>query len=239
MLRHNLEAISSIHLFELVENGIEESRTLDFKEDYGVIEERKRNLTGDMKRELLADVSAFANTDGGDLVIGVREAGGKAVEIVGLDLENPDDELLKIQNIIRDLLEPRITGITVRAVPVDSGRVVLVVRIPRSWIAPHRVKPDNKFFARNSSGKYPMDVTELRQAFTLGEVIAERIKRFRLERIGTVERGETPFALLSGPLAVFHIVPLSSFTSPGEITFDPNSVEIMPPGFGGGGLHNR
>lgn len=239
MLRYSLENISAAHLSELVENGVEESRTLDFKEDYGAIDGRKRNLNNDAKRELLADISAFANTDGGDIIIGVRDVAGKAIEIIGLDLEDPDSELLKIQNIIRDLLEPRITGILVRAVPIDGSRVVLIIRTPRSWIAPHRVKVDNKFFARNSSGKYPMDVTELRQAFTLGEIVTERIKRFRSERVEIIERGETPFALLNGPLAIFHIVALSSFTALREILFERNAVDILPPNFDGGGLHTR
>lgn len=239
MLNRSLDEITPEHFAQIVENGVEESRTIDFKKDYGEVDGRKRKLTGDMKRELLADVSAFANTDGGDLIIGVRESAGKAVEIVGLDLEDPDAELLTIQNIIRDLLEPRVTGIVTRAVPVDEGRVVLIIRTPRSWIAPHRVKPDNRFFARNSSGKYPMDVAELRQAFTLGEVISERIKRFRLDRLGTIERGEIPFPLVSGPLAAFHIVPLSAFTTPREIDFGPNDVGIMPPRFRGQSIHNR
>jgi hypothetical protein len=44
----------------------------------------------------------------------------------------------------------------------------------RSWIAPHRVKANDKFYGRNSKGKYPLDVSELRTAFMLSEQLTEK-----------------------------------------------------------------
>ncbi|CCV13288.1 ATP-binding protein [Mesorhizobium sp. STM 4661] len=230
MLRHAFDEITADHLHQLVENGVEESRTLEFKADYGQRNGRSRTFDNEQKKELLADVSSFANTGGGDLLFGIKEEAGKAVDVVGLDLADPDAEKLKIESILRDNLEPPISGITIRSIGLDNGHVVIVVRIPRSWIAPHRVKPNSRFFARHSSGKYAMDVTELRQAFTFSEAISERIKRFRLDRLAMIERGETPFPLLAGPLVVIHIVPLVSFTAPPEIAFGTNEAGISPPG---------
>lgn len=237
MLRQTLDELTADHLAQLVENGVEESRVLDFKEDYGHVDGRRRSLNDEKKRELLADVSSFANTGGGDLIIGMKEEAGRAISVIGLDLADPDAELLKIQNVIRDSLEPRISGLAAKSITLENGRVVLVIRTPRSWTAPHRVKPDSKFYARNSSGKYPMDVAELRQAFTLMEAISERMKRFRAERLATIGRGETSFPLMDGPLVIVHILPIVSFAAQPEIAFEMNEVGISPPGSPTGSRH--
>jgi len=62
---------------------------------------------------------------------------------------------------------------------------VFVIRIPNSWLSPHRVELQghNKFYTRGSNGKYPMDVDELRVAFNLSQTIAEKIKNFRIDRV--------------------------------------------------------
>ncbi|WP_214471767.1 ATP-binding protein [Mesorhizobium sp. dw_380] len=115
MLRQAFDEITADHLRQLVENGVEESRTLEFKADYGHPNGRSRTLNDEQKRELLADVSSFANTGGGDLLFGIREEAGKAVDVAGLDLADPDAELLRVQSILRDNLEPPISGITIRS----------------------------------------------------------------------------------------------------------------------------
>ena len=53
-----------------------------------------------------------------------------------------------------------------RSLEVQGNQIVLV-RIPRSWVSPHMVthKGTSRFFARNSAGKYQLDVSELRTAF--------------------------------------------------------------------------
>ncbi|MGX9576657.1 AlbA family DNA-binding domain-containing protein [Mesorhizobium sp. f-mel] len=69
------------------------SRTLEFKTRYGQPKGRSRSFNEEQKRELLADMSSFANTGGGDLLIGITE------EVVGLDLAGPDKEKLKLESM--------------------------------------------------------------------------------------------------------------------------------------------
>ena len=40
--------------------------------------------------ELLKDVSSFANTEGGDLIIGMTEDGGIPKEVCGFETKDPD-----------------------------------------------------------------------------------------------------------------------------------------------------
>jgi hypothetical protein len=55
-----VEEITQEHLNDLLDSGVPESRNLDYKRDlYGRKDEDKK--------ELLADISALANTDGGHI----------------------------------------------------------------------------------------------------------------------------------------------------------------------------
>jgi hypothetical protein len=209
-------------LDQLRENRVRESRTLEFKLDYGRADGKTRRLNDAEKKEFLADVSALANSGGGDLVIGIREESGEAVEVVGMDLEDPDAELNKLENILRDCLEPRLPNPSFGHVQLENGRQVFIIRAPRSWIGPHRVTMDQKFYARNSAGKYAMDVSELRQAFTLAEALVDRVRRFRHERLALISANEAMVPLMEGPKVVMQIVPLSAFASSTQIQFRQN-----------------
>src|SRR5690606_9209701 len=66
-----IDALTEADLRELVD-GVSEGRTLDYKVK---LPERKSR---DETKEFLADVTGFANADGGHLLFGVDEAEGTA-----------------------------------------------------------------------------------------------------------------------------------------------------------------
>ncbi|MGO9015126.1 MAG: hypothetical protein ACLQF0_09115 [Dissulfurispiraceae bacterium] len=96
----------------------------------------------------------------------------------------------------------------------ENEETAVLIRVGRSWVSPHRViyKGHDKFYARNSSGKYPLDVGELRSAFTLSATITERIRRFREDRISSLYANETPVPMKEGPKIVLHLLPVVSFS---------------------------
>ena len=95
-----------------------------------------------------------------------------------------------------------------------TGDNFIIVRANKSWIAPHRVNINNQFYGRNSKGKYPLDVSELRTAFMLSEQITERIKNFRLEKVRKIqENDELPLELVDGGKLVLHLLPLSAYAT--------------------------
>lgn len=136
--------------------------------------------------------------------------------------------------MLADSLEPRIPRIEIQPIAVAGGGHALVIRAHRSWLAPHRVRLNDKFYGRNSAGKYPLDVTELRSAFVLSESTAEKIRAFRNDRLIKIAAGETPFPVQAGPLIILHVVPFSTFA--GVQTIDPvaavanGHVVPIPPG---------
>lgn len=59
-------------------------------------------------RDFLADVTAFANTDSGDIVIGVREdKNGVAAEIVGIEKDGLDEGLRRVDDQLRSCVDSR------------------------------------------------------------------------------------------------------------------------------------
>lgn len=88
---------------------------------------------GDAKHELFADVSAFANAGGGDLIYGMEEDDeGRATALVPLQ-DNSDETTLRIADLLMTGIEQRIPGMQVQPVPVTAGGVagtVFVIQVP-------------------------------------------------------------------------------------------------------------
>ena len=226
MLGAAIDKINLESLRALISERVGEGKTLEYKR------EMPGGDDGGRVRFLKA-VSAFANTAGGDLLLGIEAVDGVATALTGLDLDNPDQETLRLENMIRDGLEPRVPRVDIRLVPTGERKYVLVVRVARSWIAPHRIKKNGQFYARNSAGTYPLDVGELRTAFTMSETVTARIRDFRANRLAKIHGRETPVPLNEGGCMVVHILPLSAFTAPAEIDIaacDAEPSRISPMG---------
>lgn len=208
-----LTAITEKDLLELVANAAQEGKTLEFK----------RNLPGPRdadRKEFLADVSSFANAAGGDLFFGIEQENGRAIAVPGLSEGNSDAEVLRLDSMIRDGVAPRMRS-EAKVVDLAQGQYVVLLRIPRSWAAPHMVtfQGSSRFFSRHSAGKYPLDVGELRAAFLLGETASTRMRSFRIDRIAQIVAGETPVALGEGPKVSLHMMPFSSLDPGYRLSF--------------------
>jgi hypothetical protein len=220
-LNRPLESIQESDLQALLDNQVPEGKSLEYKQILPAASDSDR-------KEFLADASSFANAAGGHLIYGIAESSGVPTELCGLDASDPDAEIRRLESMIQDGIAPRIPGISTRAIALVTSRIVIVIQIPRSFASPHMVtfKGYSRFYSRNSAGKYPLDVTELRTAFALSETTSERIRDFRLERLARVVSGETPAPLKEGAKIVLHVIPLSAF-EPGT-KFDLHSIGSNP-----------
>jgi hypothetical protein len=207
-----IDSITEDHLRTLIEDEVMELRVIEYKQELP----GKRD---EDKREFLQDVCSFANAAGGDLIYGITESGGTPRGLVGIDAGDVDAEISRLESSIRDGIQPRIPRIQHQPVRLENGKHALVLRVPRSFSRPHVVTYKNhwKFYARNSNGKYQMDVGEVRQAFVLSESVADRIRAFRAERLGRVVSGETPVPIESPSRVMLHVVPISAFDSPASV----------------------
>ena len=213
-----LGEITEGHLRRLVAAQAAESLHVEYKrETYG--------SNDDQKREFLADVSSFANAAGGDLVIGIAAAKGIPTAIHPF-MGNEDEERLRLEQMARDGLSPRIPNLQTRAVPLSGGGYVVVLRVPKSYIPPHRVtfKNTGRFWARSSAGKYEPNVEELRRIFTEAPLLAERARTFRIERTARIAAHETPVSLKDGGIFVLHVLPFAAFDFGQSVALDEVSA---------------
>lgn len=196
----------------LLENKVPESKTLDYKECL-------KTSDYEDKKEILADISSFANTEGGVIIWGIKEDKGIPTEITGVEISDPDSEILKIDNLLRDCLEPRIQGTILRPLHIENNKYIFMIYIPKSFNPPHVVKIGGhwRFYSRNSAGKYSLEVSELKSLITLSSSVREKIRNFRIERISKIKNQDIQVPISTGPQFIYHIIPLSSFATDSSI----------------------
>jgi predicted HTH transcriptional regulator len=135
----------------------EEDDLLDFKEAFDPDSEKEW-------LEVTKDVMAFANTKGGYIVFGVRDA---TFELVGVD-ENTAKVLTSTNNFLQKInrfLDPHINLLRSKELVCDGKRVV-AIWIPESIGKTHLVLKDAEF--EFPSGRKKISSTEAH--FILGEV---------------------------------------------------------------------
>lgn len=207
-----LSRIDAAYLESLRTDAVAEGRQLEYKEQ----------LPGgddESKREFLQDVTSFANSVGGDLIYGVREARDAAgtpmatpQTIVGLQGVNLDQEKLRLEQFLLNGVAPRIPGVLFQSIPRSAEPPCLLVRIPQSPTRLHMVTYGGnwRFYGRGASGRVRLDVGQIRAGFLEVETAHERVKRFRLDRVARVVAGETPIRMGEGAKLIFHALPLTS-----------------------------
>lgn len=193
----------------------QESRTLEFKQEVHL-----QKLSD--RKEFLRDVTSLANTDGGYLLIGVKERGKVANGILPVaDHQTFQRDAL---NLLRYSVKPQIFGLRMWPVEVEPEKYVVVIYVPMSWNRPHMVvlKGERGFWGRNEEGKYPLDVATLRALFLWGQVVEERLAQFRAERVAWLLSRDT-----KRPYVLLHFVPFSSLQPGRFITPDPKMANLF------------
>lgn len=203
-LPYSLASISQSDIEQLISSKEQEGTHLDLKRSLPI------NWDNASKHEFLADSSAFANSGGGDLIYGVDEDGEASASAIVPQTINPDVEVRRLQDILLNGIEPRLPGCQIVPVPVsvsgNSGSII-IVRIPKSWAGPHRVRTNQHFYLREGARKRQLDVPELRGLFLRSESQGVRIRDFRADRISKILTNEAPCNLENGSIMVMHLVP--------------------------------
>jgi len=205
-----LNEVTAARLGILVRDGVREGRQLEYKQSLP-------GGTDEEKKEFLADVSAFANAAGGDLIYGIeerRDANGQTTGepevVVGLPGVNVDQERRRLQSILDAGIEPRLIGVRVEEITRGQEPSGLLIRVPRGFSGLHMIvfKNWSRFYSRHSGGKYQLDVHEIHHAIRAGEDARRTVQRFRAERVARLAAQEGPVVIGAGPKLIFHAIPL-------------------------------
>lgn len=214
-----LEQITEGHLQSLVTDRVAEDRQLEYKLTLPTKERAE-------VKEFLKDVSALANTIGGDIIYGMKEGKDSsgntvAVSLNGIAGVDINEVVLRLEDIIRNGIKLRLIGVKIRPIVLVNGNSVFIVRVPRSWNAPHVVDYEKhwRFYYRGSAGSYPMDITELRTAMISANTLQQRLEEFRFAQLAKI--ADDP-ALERGAKIVIHLQPLDSLREDFEV--DLNKV---------------
>jgi ATP-dependent DNA helicase RecG len=128
---------------------------------------------------LAAGLVAFANTDGGQLVLGVTETR----EIVGVD--DPDRVAREVDNVATNNCEPPITVIQ-ETLHSEEGRTVVIVNVPKGDMRPYRTNR-GVFYVRTSSGRRQASREELLRLFQAAESLYYEATPLRRLSIGDLD----------------------------------------------------
>lgn len=132
----SLQELTIADIESLVQTRVAESPVLEYKETaYGG--------GADSIREMLRDISAIANAEGGYLIMGIREdSTGHANAIV--PIPEVHAKVQPIRSVCLDGIRERIEGLEVAAFECAPNQGVIVVRIPKSDLRPYMVVRENR-----------------------------------------------------------------------------------------------
>jgi hypothetical protein len=142
----------------LIQNEVEESIHLEFKEA------RALGKTEDCRKEIAKDISAFANSDGGIIIYGIKEENHKANSITFINGNDYSKEWL--EQIINSTIQRHIPDIEIFPIR-DNGDIdksIYLLKIPKSIEAPH-ISKDKRFYKRFNFQSVMMEEYEIRQLY--------------------------------------------------------------------------
>lgn len=147
------------HIDYLIRSGAEESVHMEFKAGDAL------DRTDGKKKEISKDVSSIANSDGGIIIYGLAEQRHKASNYAFVDGTVFSKEWL--EQVINSKIKRRIPDLTIDVIRVGNKiqQSVYVVKIPRSYDAPHMAS-DGRYYKRYNFESVLMEEFEVRDAFS-------------------------------------------------------------------------
>lgn len=195
------DQVSAGDIDALIELQIQEGAQIEFKEGLstkGGLPDpwlRGEAKIGNYARNsLLREVVAFANAYGGTLLLGIKETKSQpsaAAEI--RPLPRCDELADRLHKQLRDCVEPQIPQMEIFGVRTKGEAGVIVIRVGRSLMASHRVKPVRSCPIRRADRTEEMTMREI-QDLTLN--VSRGLERFDKRMYERSERFRGVFDLL-------------------------------------------
>lgn len=92
--------------------------------------ELKREINADFKKEVVA----FANSDGGEIYVGVEDDGNAC------GVKNPQEDMERLSSMIRDGIRPDLTGYTAMECFEQEGRTILRLSVSQGSRRPYHLR---------------------------------------------------------------------------------------------------
>jgi hypothetical protein len=168
-----LDIKNKIDLERLVAEGIPESLTLDYKASPALSKESKA------RDELCKDVSALANSAGGQIIYGIEEKDQKPARV---DEGNTVITREWIEQVVDSNVQPRMLGLVITPIQLEKG-YGYVITVPQSTSRGAHQAPDKKYYKRQNFQSVAMEDYEIRD-------IMRRTSTPDLEAVITFDAGQ-------------------------------------------------
>ncbi len=167
-----LDQLRAEHVETLRREEVPESQTVEFKQTLAAKSGRTApwldggDEVGDHGRnDVLKEVVAFANSGGGNVVLGIVESGDHPKRAMGVNHLPRCHELAdRFRLMARDCIDPQLPSLEVCGVPMPGGDEhagVVLFRVPPSRLAPHRIKPTKHCYLRRADRTEEMTMREI------------------------------------------------------------------------------
>ena len=235
ILTKRFDDIGGDDIRSLCKEGIYENQLLEFKRELQA--ERGRSdpwvnggeFTKYARDRLFRELVAFANAQGGTLVLGIEQTTDEPPRASKIMPISRIHELAsRMENAARACIEPVIPGLHIRGIETEPDEVgVLIFRVAPSPFGPHWVTSDGHAFIRRGASSVQMTMREIqdltidlaRGADRLDALFGERAAAFNVwfPHLGGGERAGCRITAL----------PLGAF--PGLPHFSTNNLEPKLP----------
>ena len=151
-----------------------------------------------IKEEITKEVSSFANSDGGLIILGVEEKDENGHNVPDkITWGRADLSKEKLESVLTSNIQPSIVGMRIFPIRNQTGEVIFLIDIPQSDNRPHMAS-DHKYYRRQNFQKLPMQhfevVEQIRRNETIRREHALFLIRAPLDRlrqsIRTTDSGE-------------------------------------------------
>ena len=124
--------------------------------------------------ELAEVLVAFANTDGGQLFLGIADDR----RIAGVD--DPDTVTRGVDDAALNNCDPPVTVVQEVLLPEEAdGAAVVVVNVPKGTMRPYKTQRGDHFYVKTSSGRRRASREELLRLFQAGSGIRRIVRLVR------------------------------------------------------------
>ena len=187
-----LEIKTIADLQKLIQDEIEESTVLEYKSSFAIQNKK-------WKEELAKDVSALANSNGGNIIFGIREKecdGGNSIPEKLLPVPNTEMSKDKLSQLLSSNIQPKIDGLEITYIPFDEKSGFYVVFVPRSNTA-HQNRLSHVYYKRRNATVEAMEDYEIRDIMNRSKTPVIDVEFTLLITKVNVTKNKTPFGLFT------------------------------------------